>query len=149
MKKNKMISAMNRTTYDDLCDDAGLAERAERQGEAPGEDEHEADLQDDERQREVQRVVPLPQPLRRRLHRRAQRRRRLISATGHRPPPRRVPALPMARARESFVVYDSVQMMHARRKAQLARAHEPQRARQQGRPSKVRRESEGRKRNHS
>ena len=49
-----MVDGRNeqKKTYDDLGDDAGLAER---EGEAPGEHEDEADLQDDERQREVQR----------------------------------------------------------------------------------------------
>lgn len=79
--RNLTDEGMMRTTYDDLGDDARLAERAEGVGEAAGEDDDEADLHDQQRQREPQRVVPLPRPLRRRLHPLRRRRRRLALAT--------------------------------------------------------------------
>ena len=50
-------------TYDDLSDDAGLAEGPEEEGERPGDDDDKADLEDDQRQREVERVVTLPSPV--------------------------------------------------------------------------------------
>lgn len=62
--------------YNDLGDDAGLAEGFEEEGEGAGDGEDQANLEDGQRNSVVERVVALERPIGGGLHCLACRRRR-------------------------------------------------------------------------